>query len=273
MKNSLIGIGLLFLLFSMPSFAINQKIISTSPHITEILFALGKGNSIVGVTKYCNYPKEAKSKEIIGDRNINIEKIIKLNPDLIIADASFSSDNIEILKKRKFNILIIDCTNIKYFRESIKKIARATKSEKRAQKLLADFDNKISALSSKVKKATKNSRKRVFIEIWDSPLMTAGNSTIINELLELSGGEYIAIKTTGYSRIGTEFIIKENPDVILLTTSKPETIPKSWKNLKAVKTGDTFYIDHDSFSRPSFRMLDSCEQIFTFLYGKKDRHK
>lgn len=271
--NKIIYIILLSLAFTIPAFSKNQRIISTSPHITEILFALGEEKNIIGVTKYCNYPKEAKSKEIIGDRNINIEKIIKLKPDLIIADSSFSSENIEILKKRKFNILTINCKNIKSFRDSVKKIAKETDSESKAKSLLKIFDRRISVINSKVKQATVSGKKRVFIEIWDSPLITAGKNTIINELLELSGGENIAIKTNGYQRIGTEFVIKENPDAILLTTSKPETIPKSWKNLKAVKKGHVFYIDHDSFSRPSFRMLDSCEQIFKILYGKKDGQK
>ena len=265
MRKTFIYTLILYLaLHIAPVYAFAKRIVSTAPHITEILFALDAGNSITGVTKYCNYPEEAKTKEIIGDVNINMEKIIKLKPDLIIADSSFSSDNISRLKKRGFSVLTVKCSDLTSFRACVKDIANAVGKEKKAETLLNDFDKKLSLLSFKAKFVGR--KKRVFVEIWDSPLITAGKGTLIDELLDVSNAENIALNINGYARVGAEFVLKENPDVILLTTSRPDNLPSTWKNVSAVKTGQVFYIDNDLFARPSFRMIKACENIFDLLY-------
>ncbi len=247
-----------------------KRIVSTAPHITEILFALGAGNRVVGVTRYCNYPPEAKTKTVIGDTAISMETLVKLSPELIIVDADFSSENLKLLQRRGFKTITVTCRDMTSFQSCVKKIALAAGKKEQAARLLQVMERRMQALAAKAAKAGIHGRKTVFIEVWDSPLMTAGGATFMDEIVFCAGGRNVASdKFNGFGRVGTEFLIKSDPDVILLTTSRPDKVPKNWQYLRAVKNKNLFYVNPDLFARPSFRMPECAEKIYLLLYGKR----
>lgn len=246
-----------------------QRIISLNPSITEILFSLKLDDKIIAVTNNCDYPPRAKTKTKIGDMSLNYEKIISLQPDLIVAEGSIFKESLNKLKAMNMPVFIVKCDNIEQFKNSFLLIGQKTGKYQLALKLVKDFETKL----NKIKSTSKNikNKPRIFVEVWNQPIMTAGKGTFFNDIINIAGGINIAEKLNkSYPVVNTEFLIKNNPDIIILTTSKPEDIYRNaaLKNINAVKNKKVYMINPDIISRPTLRLADAAEQIQGWIYEK-----
>lgn len=267
-----------FILLSLqPAFAASKRLISLSPAATEILFALGLGNQIVGDTTFCNYPEEAKKIPKIGSfSEPNIEKIVSLKPDIIFATGLEQTPAVQRLSKSGLRVIVSDPKDISGLFDSINEIARTTGKEKEAKSLVDNMHKRIEDVMTKVRVIPLNKRPRVFIEIWYDPVMTAGPGSIIDEILNIAGGVNIAYDTPrSYSRFSEETIIKRDPDVIILgymtKENTKDTLAKrfGWEKIKAVKNNRVISnIDPDIMFRPSPRITDGIEAIYKKLYNE-----
>ena len=252
-----------------------QRIVSLVPAATEILFSVGAGDKVVGVTECCTYPPEAQSKEIIGGysaETISIEKIIYLNPNLVIAGGEYHRTVITALENTGITVFsmemrtIEDIYNIVFFTGLV--MGNLKTAELKIE-YMKDKENKIREM---VLQIPESSRIKVFWEVWSEPLMTAGGGSFINELIETAGGNNIFSYTDAqYPVISTENVIFSNPEAIFGTHDNSELLKNignrtGWDTITAVKNRKIFILDDDIVSRPGPRMINALGLIAKNLY-------
>jgi iron complex transport system substrate-binding protein len=281
--KKLILIIILFLLGTVPVKAISantkgtvpKRYISLAPSTTEILFALGLGNEIVGVSSYCNYPQKAKSKEKVGEfSHPNIEKILSLKPDYVFCTGLEQAAIVVELKRQNLNIYVGDPKNMEELLNSIRDIGKITGKEKVAENLIRNMKQEIEEITSRVKLIPRDKRPKVFIEIWHDPLITAGKGSFIDELITLAGGINIAHDTKrAFTIFSPEEVIRRNPDCIILAYMDKEKPSRllgkrfGWKEVTAVKNNRLYNdINPDLLLRPGPRVTQGLKEIYKRLY-------
>lgn len=247
-----------------------KRIVSLAPSNTEILFSLGLNDEIVGVTEFCDYPTEAKKKEKIGGFiNPNLEKIYSLKPDLVLGIRGNPIDLLMNLKKLKIKSLAFDPKNVDELFKLILTIGKVVDKRDEARnlvKVLSDRRMKI------IEEARRFKKKRVYLEIWNSPYMSVGKNTYINNLIEEVGGINIASKATGdWPILSQEFIINENPEVIIIAymgQTIDDVLKRSgWEKIDAVKNRRIYIFENqDLIFRLGPRIIDGMEELFRLIH-------
>lgn len=243
-----------------------DTIVSLAPNNTEILFALGLGDKVVGVTSFCDYPEEALAVEKIGDFNgINLEKIIELNPGLVLNYGPGNEDDNARLKEAGIPMLAFLPESIDAIINTINTIGQATGSTEEAKELTNNMLKKEEEIINLVKGAEK---KKVFYEIWHDPLMAAGPGSFMDQLIVLAGGINIAEDAEGdYPQYDLEQLIERNPEVYLTSADMPDKTPESmmarpgFENIEAMKTGNVHVLDANITSRSGPRIVDALELV------------
>lgn len=262
--------GCFVLLLSAKAYAA-ARYISLAPSTTEILFALGLDEEIVGVSNHCNYPAAALTKEKVGDfSSPNIEKIVFLKPDYIFCTGLEQAPAIAQLKQLKLNVYIADPKDVPELISSILDIGQITGHEYNAQILAKRISDELEEIRALTKNIPLDQKPKIFIEFWDSPLMTAGKGSFINELITLAGGINIANDLSRpYSIFSSEEVIKRNPDCIILAYMKNSDLPKTisarlgWQDIAAVRNNRIYNdINPDLLLRPGPRVVEGVRQIY-----------
>jgi iron complex transport system substrate-binding protein len=255
-----------------------EKIVSLMPSNTEIAFALGLGDEIIGVNNYDNYPEEALEKEKIGDMNFNVEKIISLQPDLVLAHGGTSMGSsaagLQQIRDAGITVLVVnDAVNFDTVYDSVNMIGTATGKKEEAENLVADMKTEIENIKSKVASIEAEDKKNVYVEISESPdIMAAGKNTFIDEILHTVQANNI-ITAEGWPKIDQEAIIASNPDVIITTygfyTEDPVKIVTSrngWQDINAVKNNQVIDVHSDKVTRPGPRLVEGVEELAKAVY-------
>lgn len=250
-----------------------ERIVSLAPSNTEILFAVGAGNQVVGITDYCNYPYDfttwlkAGNISSIGNYwNPSIEPIINLEPDLILASGGGASDVAAgQLRNLGYNVLILSAQDINGVLDDIIMVGRATNHANQASALVTDLQARIDAVVNTVKNANA-SRPKVYDEIWNDPLIAAGPGTFISDLINLAGGTNIFDDAaTSWPTVSSDSVISKNPDIIL-TQSTNLNYRAGWLSISAVVNDRIYKIDEDIFSRPAPRLVDALETLSKIIH-------
>ncbi|MDD4579687.1 MAG: cobalamin-binding protein, partial [Methanothrix sp.] len=255
------------------------KIISLSPSNTEILFALGMQDRVIGVTKYCNYPpeieelkKSGKIVEIGGYKDPDIEKIISLNPDLVLASKIQSSSTIPDLENAGISTFAVNSDNLSHVLQSIKNIGKITRKEEKAAELVQSLESRIKTLSEKVDPLQK---KRVFYVLWHDPLQTAGAGTVQDEIIEMAGGENIFHDLSEYPLIDPESVALKNPEIIITGVGSGERRDDSlnWartedgiEDTDARKDDRIYQVQGDILTRAGPRIADALEMMAKIIH-------
>jgi len=249
------------------------KIVSLSPGNTEILFALGLDKEIVGVTEFDDYPAKAKTKSKIGGFSTpNVEKIISLKPNLVVATGGIQAPVSQRLKKAGITIYTSDAKNLNEVLDDITKLGKLTGHRNQADKLVGKLKARIKKVESKVSGLAK---KKVFFEIYGQPLSTAGAGTFVNDLIVKAGGTNVAAtQKQQYPQYSLEQLVKDNPDVYLAASgsmAKPADINKrpGYSDLAVVKNGKVYVVDENLFLRPGPRLVAGLELMAAKLYPDK----
>jgi iron complex transport system substrate-binding protein len=248
-----------------------DRIISMAPNLTEILFALGLGDKIVGVTLDSDYPPEATKKPKAGTFwQPNIEAAIAAKPDLVITLGFTQQRNLaQRLKRIGYKSLTLNVEKVSELFDAIRTIGTYTGKQSEADELAGDISEKLDKLSALV--GTKD-KVRVLWVVQREPLRVAGRDTFINELIELAGGENAIGPTLHkYPPIGAEQVIACNPDVIVEPAMNPKNMAgqqssaiEYWlrfKNISAVTNKRIYVIDGDTVSRLGPRLYEGTEAI------------
>jgi iron complex transport system substrate-binding protein len=254
-----------------------KRIISLSPSLTEMLFAVGAGDAVRGVTTYCNYPEEVLSREKIGGfsaKTISIEMIVALEPAVVFADNSRHGSVVESLEGYGITVISTNATSIEDAYHIIEMVGAATGNRNQAASVVSDMRRRVAKVTDITSQIPQEQRLRVFWEVFDEPLMTAGPSTFIGQLVELAGGANVfADVTESWPKISHEVLLARDPEVLMSSDSHGDKFTAEqiktrtgWQALSAVENDMIFLFNGDMVSRPGPRIVDSLEAMAAALY-------
>jgi iron complex transport system substrate-binding protein len=257
---------------SVPVPVTSSRIVSLAASNTEILFALGLGDAIVGNTEFCDYPDAAKTKPKIGGfapQTFNVEAIAAMKPDLVLAAGEFQRPTIESLERLGITVAGFQGESIDEIAKNVEAIGKLVRQTNQAKGVVEKMR---AALATIAKRVEGKPRPKVFYLVSDDPLMTAASKSMISEAIVLAGGENVFGDLDGdYVRISDEEILKRNPATVLVPQyghSGRATSPKVLGTMEAVKRQQVFPIEADAISRPAPRIVSAIEQISFILHPK-----
>jgi iron complex transport system substrate-binding protein len=246
---------------------IPQRIVSLAPSNTEILFALGLGDKVVGVTDWCDYPPEALEKGKVGSYDTpDIEKIVALNPDLVLVAYGTTMDVINNLVGLGLTVFGIKSTDLDDVLNDIRTVGNITGKKAEADALTSEMESRIQAVTDQTEGLEE--RPRVFYIVWHDPLWTAGSETFIHELIEKAGGVNICQNITGYTTISIEEIVARNPEVIITSEFSFEWAQNETllQGTNASQTERIYTGDDDLVQRPGPRLVEGLEWFAHFIH-------
>lgn len=252
-----------------------ERIVSFGPSITEILFALGLEDKVVGVTDFCDYPDEALSKPKVGNAwSPSIESVVELDPDLVftVESEQFNSE----LEALGFAYIILDPEDFYSITDDIRLAGEVTGAVTEGEQLAKDMEDVIDDVIERVQGAEE---LKVFIIVdATDPNMpwTAGGGSFIHDIITIAGGENIAAWVADdYVQMSIEEIVDAEPDIIVVQTMMggvptiaTEELQEHiiWQQLDAVKQGHIYFIDGDLISRPGPRIVQGLEAIARIIH-------
>lgn len=245
------------------------RAVSLAPNLTEIIFAVGAGDRLVGVTSFCNYPKQATEIQKVGDTlKPNIENIIALKPQIVfVSTASQLESFTDTLESQNIKVFVTNPSSLEDIYKSIEKIGEVFGNGEKANEVVKDLKKRVAEVENKTKDAEKT---KTFVQI-DKSLYTIGKESFLTDLVEKAGGVSVTKDVeTAYPKISKEKSFAINPEVIILSDSPDNNEPNEvFKNSDALKNGRVYKINADILSRPSPRIVDALEQIAKSLHPEK----
>ena len=260
-----------------------QRIVSLIPGNTELLFAVGAGRSVVGVTNYCDYPPEAGEIAKIGDLTaMSLEKIVALDPDLVLASTGNSRELIFSLRALDVPVFVIDPQSVEEVLDAIATVGRLAGREEAARELLAGYRQRLAAVSDRVGELAESERPSVFVgspfrdENW-----TPGPETFVSAVIRRAGGRNVAddLAPRTWAVYNLEHIVSRNPQVLLSTLGEGQDpgestkrylerakALKGWQDLDAVRDGRVVLIPENWLLRPAPRLIRAIETLAAALH-------
>jgi len=250
-----------------------QRIISVAPNITETIYALGMQDKLIARTDYCDYPEQVLEKDSIGSlREPNIEKILELNPDLIIASTHFDPDVLKKLEDSGLTVAVL------YGEESfegvyntILKTGRLLNADENANAVVTDMQAKVKKVNEAVENQPKPKTYYV-VSYGEGGDYTATGETFISQIIDMAGGENIANDATGW-KYNLEALVEKNPDIVICSkyfeAKAGIKSANGYNELTAVKEGKLFEIDNNMLDRQGPRLADGLEALAKILHPDK----
>jgi len=253
-----------------------ERIISLAPSNTEILFALGLGDKVVGVTDFCDYPEEALEIEKVGGIEPNYEKIVALEPDLVLAIGGSPAqlEKAQAMEDLGLTALVLEPSGMEGVFANIELIGEATGAQEKASELVTQLRARVEEVTEKV--AAVEDRPKVFFELDatdPSRPYTAGPGSFIDALIDMAGGINLgAAAEIRWAQFSAEEIIAQDPEIIILGDANYGVTVESvkerpgWGVITAVKEGAIYPIDDTLVSRPGPRIVDGLEELAGIIH-------
>lgn len=248
------------------------RVVSLAPSITEMLFSLGLEDQIVGVTEFCDYPAGAKSKAKVGYANPNVETIIVLRPDMVLAPKDFLRPDLQAkLEQLKIPVFVLDAKTLEdiplqmhTLGTMFEKASAANDVTQRIRQRMAELKLKVETLPA----------KRVLYVLNSQPLISVGPGSFIHQMIGLAGGVNVAAQAgVAYPRLSMETVLKEDPEVLIFPSGEVETVPRReqqqwrrWDSLSAVKQQRFHEVSSNLLNRPGPRVIEGLEQLVRAIH-------
>ncbi|MBE7515489.1 MAG: cobalamin-binding protein [Chloracidobacterium sp.] len=244
------------------------RVVSLAPSATEMVYAVGAGDRLVGDTTYCNYPEQAKYVEKVGDTvNPNLERIIALKPDVVLVSTASQLEGFtRTLGDNGIAVYVTDPSDIVGILRDMEQLGAIFGTEEAAAISVKNLKDRL----FRVRKMTlEHTKTRVFVQISKEPLFTIGRTSFLTSVLPYANAESVTEDVdTAYPKISKEAAATLDPDAIILSDSDDNTEPnEAFKNSAAVKNGRVYKIDADILARPGPRVAEALEEIARRLYG------
>jgi iron complex transport system substrate-binding protein len=252
-----------------------QRVVSLAPSNTEILFAIGAGDQVVGRDQVSDFPEQAKAVTDIGTTfdDLNAELIVSLNPDLVLAAEINNPEQVKQLEDLGLTVYYLkNPLTLEEMYENLQIVAQLTGQTEEAAALVESLKGRVAAVDEKI--APISSRFSVFYELDatdPAKPYTAGKGTFITQLIDRAGGYNIAAALDGYPQLSLEQVVEADPAFIILGDARYGVTPESiaerpgWGNLSAVKNGNVLPFNDDLVSRPGPRLVDALEELAKLL--------
>jgi iron complex transport system substrate-binding protein len=250
-----------------------QRIVSLAPSNTEILFALGMGKRVVGVTEYCNFPPAAgQITKVASYNSVNLELIAAARPDLVLAIRGNDAEGLEGIRKMGIPVFALEIQTVDQVFAALERVGRLTGTEKHA-KSMAD------SLRLQVKRIVARQDSAPLTVLWghlSDPIYTAGKETFIDDVLLLAGAENLGRRAPGaWPQVSLETLVGWQPHVIVTTDGRAAEGLDSeitrlrdtdgWKALPAVAQGNILFVDGDLLLRPGPRVVQALDKVSAYL--------
>ena len=249
-----------------------KRIVSLAPSITEILFAIGADEEIVAVTDFCDYPPAALEKPKVGYSQPNLEVLVSLDPQLVLAPPSFlRADLLAKLEQLKIPTFVLESKTVEGIFGHIQLIGRMVGRAKEANAYTAEMRKQVAYLTGRVE---GRPRPALLYVLSSEPLISVGPGSFIHHLIELAGGRNVAKRANApYPRLSMEEVLAQNPEILLFPIGEHEGVPqaqqdswKRWKSLPAVQDEKLFQVRAELLNRPGPRVLDALRHLITLLH-------
>ena len=247
-----------------------ERIVALAPNLTEIVFSVGAGGALVGVSDFSDYPAEVQEIPTVGGFPLNIELIVSLEPDLVLAAGITSLEDVAKLEALGMTVLYLNPTDLEGVLESIRRVGEVVGRSQEAEDLVAGLQDRLDAIRDRA--ASVAIRPRVYYEI-DPTLYSGAPGSFTHELIVLAGGANIAADAvTPFPQLSAEEIIAADPEVIVFSHAKyGGTVAEiagrpGWDGMTAVQRGAIHPIDPDLVDRPGPRLLDGLEAMAALLH-------
>jgi iron complex transport system substrate-binding protein len=246
------------------------RVVSVAPANTEIAFALGAGAKVVGDTTFCDYPEAAKSVAKIGDfSNPSMEKIVALQPDLVLVAGGVQANFRAKLEKLGMAVFMVDPTSLDELYADLQELGDLMGVSGNATTVVTDMKQQVADVQAKVAGAET---PKVFLEVYGQPLMTAGTATFIDDLITRAGGVNVGAGAgSGFPQYNAEKLIEEDPAVYIAlkgSQADPGAIAEraGYDQLTAVKSGRVYVIDDNLVARYGPRLVLGLQQIAAMIH-------
>ncbi len=243
-----------------------ERIVSLAPSSTEILFALGLGEKVVGVDQASNYPPEAQDKTIVGGYGgFNLEVITVLDPQLILASDINAAKLVGNLENRSFAVVVLVPSGVYGVLEDIELVGSITGTASEAEELVSNLTARVETITNLTLGVETPS---VYIEL-DNNLYTFGPGSFGDDMLGLAGGENIAGSMgSPMPKLDEEFVVSSSPQIIITVFTPVEEIKSrpGWSDISAVQNDKVFAVDGDLISRPGPRIVDGLEELAHLIH-------
>ncbi len=252
-----------------------HRIVSLAPNITDALFAAGAGAYVVGTSRFSDHPADAKKVAIVGDATmIDLERIVGLKPDIIVVWRSGTpAAQVEKLSRLGIPIFYSETTRLADVAPATRRFGVLAGTEEVADRNATSFDAALATLRTRY---SGKARLKVFYQIWDRPLMTIGRAQIIDDALDLCGGDNVfADLSQAAPTVTREAVLARNPDVILSGDGGHDALA-DWRQsgfLSAVKHGNVMTIDAPTLALPSPSILGSVDLLCHTLDDARTRNR
>jgi iron complex transport system substrate-binding protein len=254
-----------------------QRIVSLAPSNTEILFALGLEDRLVGTTDYCDYPEAAKAKpRVAGYLTPDMEKVVSVQPDLILAEAIHEKTVLPTMEKLGLTVIVMSAASLDTVLNDIRLVGHINGRSKAAARLVDSLNGRIQAVVSKTATLTPEQRLKVLYVVWHNPIWTMGRETFINDLIWKAGGVNIFANDFEKSRVvSLEAVVAKNPQVIIVSGMGTSgnliynSIMKETRlaGVDAVVNKMVYRIsDANLIERPGPRVVDGLEEIAKLVH-------
>lgn len=253
-----------------------QRIVSLAPHITEILFAAGAGEQLVGAVSYSDYPEAAKKIPRVGSySNISYESVVALNPDLVIVWQSGNGDEVvQRLESLGLKLYVGEPRTLEAVAQSLRDFGHLSGHDKQGELEATHFMTRLGELR---KTYSQQPVVGVYYQIWNEPMMTMNDKHLISDVIRLCGGHNVfADALPLVPRISVESVVRANPEVIVASgmgQSRPEWLDdwRDWTAIDAVHNEQLYFIPPELLQRHTPRIIQGAEQMCAFLEQARDQ--
>ena len=255
-----------------------ERIVSVSPTVTEMLFAIGAGDRVVAVTEQCNYPPEVKRLAKIGGWfSPSAERAVGRRPDLVIGQRGNSPEFVGTVRKAGCTVFTIAPATLDDIYRNLREIGRLVGEEAGAEKVVAQMQARLAEVKRRVSAVPASRRAKAFIVIQVSPVWTAGRGTFQDDAIRAAGASNVGRSVDGFREFSNESLLAANPDFLLASTMEGAAMRMKrdiesnpvLNQLRAVRAGRVIVLDGDEVMRPGPRVVNAVEAMARGFYPEQ----
>lgn len=255
-----------------------QRIVSLAPHITEVVYAAGAGDQLIGAVSYSDYPQAALNVPRVGSYDkVSYETLVDLKPDLVLAWSSGNgSETVNRLRELGLTVFAGEPRTLESVAESVRQVGYLSGNEEQAARAADEFIAKLTYLRETY---SDQDTLSVYYQIWNEPLLSLNGEHLISDVVRLCGGRNIfADDQPMVLRINVESVVRADPQVIIasgMDEARPEWLDdwRPWTSIQAVKEDQLYFIPPDILQRHTPRIMQGAEQMCDYLARARTHYK